>query len=60
MIIKENLIIDGVELIKTYSDTYMLKQVQTGVIYQEAIDVPGKYTYKEVKTMPIENSIIGK
>lgn len=35
-------------LIKSYSDAgFMIKQVETGVLYAEAIDVPNKYTYEE-------------
>lgn len=50
MIIQEMIILkSGRELIKTYSDMYAIQQVETGIIYDEAIDVPGKYTYKETK-----------
>lgn len=49
MITQETIIIDGVELIKTESDTFMIKQVETGVVYESAIDVPGKYTYEETE-----------
>jgi len=40
---------DGVVLYKTYSDeAYKLLQVETGVVYDEAIDVEtAKYTYEE-------------
>ena len=40
---------DGVNLYRTYSDTnHYIKQVQTGAIYSEAIDVENApYTYKE-------------
>ena len=40
---------DGVELYRTYSETgYYIRQVQTGVIYSEAIDVESApYTYEE-------------
>ena len=40
---------DGVELYRTYSDTgYYIRQVQTGVVYSEAIDVESApYTYEE-------------
>lgn len=35
-------------LIKSYSDAgFMIKQVETGISYAEAIDVPNKYTYEE-------------
>ena len=40
---------DGVNLYRTYSDeNYKIKQVQTGIIYDEAIDVQNApYTYIE-------------
>lgn len=40
---------DGVKLIRTYSDEQKkLKQVETGVVYDVAIDVyPVRYTYVE-------------
>lgn len=42
---------DGVNLYRTYSDEgYKIKQVQTGAIYDEAIDVESaKYTYIETE-----------
>ena len=42
---------DGVNLYRTYSDEgYKIKQVQTGAIYDEAIDVENsKYTYIETE-----------
>lgn len=40
---------DGRTLVRTYSDEFMIKQVETGRIYSEAIDVPGKYTYIETE-----------
>jgi hypothetical protein len=48
---QETLIINGKTFIKTYSDTnHYIKQVETGVIYSEAIDiVPSKYTYIETQ-----------
>ena len=47
---------DGVNLYRTYSDEgYKIKQVQTGAIYDEAIDVESaKYTYIETEEK-IEN-----
>ena len=47
---------DGVNLYRTYSDEgYKIKQVQTGAIYNEAIDVENtKYTYVETEEK-IEN-----
>ena len=39
---------DGVNLIRTYSDeNKVIRQVETGAEYNEAIDVEGKYTYEE-------------
>ena len=50
MIIQETITLNsGRELIKTYSDMYTIKQVETGIVYDEAIDVPGKYTYVETE-----------
>lgn len=42
---------DGVNLYRTYSDeNYKIRQVETGVIYDEAIDVEGaEYTYEETE-----------
>ena len=43
---------DGVALYRTYSDTgYLIKQEQTGIEYEDAIDVDGSsYTYSETTT----------
>ena len=40
---------DGVKLIRTYSSRgFKIRQNETGIIYDEAIDVEnGKYTYSE-------------
>lgn len=40
---------DGIKLYRTYSDNnFMIKQVETNSIYQEAIDVESAtYTYEE-------------
>ena len=46
---------DGRLLIRTKSDRNMkIRQDQTGILYDEAIDVPGHYTYSETDT-PIES-----
>lgn len=48
---------DGVKLYKTYSDTnHFIKQVETGVVYADAIDVESaKFTYEETDDMlPVE------
>ena len=46
---------DGVNLYRTYSDSkLMIRQVETGNVYAEAIDVENAaYTYTETET-PIE------
>ena len=48
MIVQENIKIDGLDLVRTYSDSgkYII-QGKTGVRYTEAIDIPNKYTYEE-------------
>lgn len=34
--------------IRTYSDAgMMIRQVETGILYQDAVDVPNRYTYNE-------------
>ena len=39
---------NGVKLTKTYSDNnYKIKQVETDIIYDEAYDIPNRYTYVE-------------
>jgi hypothetical protein len=49
---------DGVNLYKSYSDAgFYIKQVETGVEYEEAIDVENApYTYVETEKV-IENDI---
>lgn len=43
------------ERIRTYSDEGMqIKQDQTGILYYDAVDIPGKYTYTETD-IPIED-----
>lgn len=46
---------DGVNLYRTYSDeNFKIKQIETGYIYDEAIDVEdAPYTYEETN-IPIE------
>lgn len=51
MLIQENIIVNGVDLVKTYSDTYTIRQVETEIIYIEAIDVPNRYTYEETEEL---------
>lgn len=47
---------DGVMLFRTYSDTgHYLLQEQTGILYEEAVDIEtAPYTYKETD-QPIED-----
>lgn len=48
MIKQEKIVINGRELVKTYSDNNkFIIQNETGTKYIEAIDVPDKYTYTE-------------
>ena len=55
MIIQETIIVDGIELVKTYSDTYLIKQLETGIIYADAVDIPDRYTYMETEELlPVE------
>ena len=44
---------DGVALYRTYSDAgYLIRQMETGAEYSEAIDVDGApYTYAETEKM---------
>ena len=48
---------DGVELYRTYSDAgYLIRQVETGAEYDEAIDVAGtSYTYTETDKLVTDN-----
>lgn len=48
MITQEEKEINGKFYLHTYSDKYMLIQVETGDMYDEAYDIiPCQYTYKE-------------
>ena len=45
---------DGTRLIKTYSDkNFKIRQIETGDIYDEAIDIEGRFTYEETD-IPLE------
>lgn len=48
---------DGVNLYRTYSDiNHYIKQIETGVLYTEAIDVENApYTYEETEILIEEN-----
>lgn len=56
MLIQENYICkNGVVLTRTYSDSgYKIRQIETGELYDEAYDIPNKYTYEESEEL-IEN-----
>lgn len=56
MIKQETIVISKRTLLKTYSDTYYIKQKETGNIYDAAIDViPCKYHYIETEEkLPVE------
>lgn len=56
MITQEEKEINGKMYLHTYSDTYMLRQVETGILYSEAYDViPCQYTYVESEELlPVE------
>lgn len=49
---------DGVELYRTYSDkNYKIMQIETGIIYDEAVDVENaSYTYQETEEKIEENT----
>ena len=62
MIKSESLFLYGRELIRHYSDVGLkLRQIETGVVYDDVIDVvPCRYTYEEtderIEVEPIEDS----
>lgn len=58
MIKQETIIINGRELVKTYSDNgkYII-QNETGIEYAEAVDIPNKYTYIESEEDILEENI---
>ena len=62
MIKQEKIIVNGKELIKTYSDSnkYII-QNETGAKYIEAVDIPYKYTYieseEEIPKEPIAEEV---
>ena len=53
MIVKENVKINGIDFIYTYSDSqYIIKQVETGELYAEAYDLvemPKEYEETDIK-----------
>ena len=58
MIIKENIIIKNRNFIRQYSDKkFKIRQIETDVLYDEAIDVENStYTYEETN-IPIEEEV---
>ena len=60
MIRSEIILIDNdIKRIRTYSDEGMqIRQDQTGILYNDAVDVPNKYTYTEtdipIPSEPVE------
>lgn len=59
MIKEETFTIGSMNFIKHYSDSgFKIKQVETGVLYDEASDVvPCKYTYEETNE-PINQEVV--
>lgn len=48
MIRQERFTKNGADFVRTYSDSNMqIEQVETGILYDEAIDLEGNYTYVE-------------
>ena len=58
MIKKETIVVNGRQLVKTYSDSgkYII-QNETGLKYAEAVDIPNKYTYIESEEDILEENI---
>lgn len=55
MIKTETLLINGIELIHTFSDTYTLIQNETNLEYIEAYDLKAtNYTYKESNNLLVK------
>lgn len=52
MIVVENIVIDGANFTRTYSDKYQIRKVGTTEIYTDAIDVL-EFTYEET-VIPLE------
>lgn len=59
MITQEEKIINGKTFLHTYSNEFVLEQVETGQQYDEAYDIiPCKYTYVESEELlPVEEPI---
>lgn len=56
MIKQETIIVNGRQLVKTYSDAgKFIIQNETGGKFTEAIDIPNKFTYSESdENIPVE------
>lgn len=47
-IVIENILLDNQALVHTYSDEHKkIRQIETGIIYDDAYDIPNRYTYEE-------------
>ncbi len=59
MIKTDNFELNGRQLVRHYSDTgHMIRQIETGVEYSEAVDVsPCRYTYEETATLLPDNEL---
>lgn len=60
MIKQETIIVNGRQLVKTYSDNnkYII-QNETGIKYTEAIDIPNKFTYSEsLEYIPVIEEVV--
>ena len=58
MIKQETIVVNGRQLVKTYSDSgKYIVQNETGLEYVEAVDVPNKYTYIESEEDILEENI---
>lgn len=58
MLIQEEYICNnGVILTHTYSDKNVyIRQIETGLLYSEAYDLPNRYTYEETEeSLDVEN-----
>lgn len=55
MITTETITIGTSQFQRTKSDTYMIRQIETGNVYQEATDIiPCAYTYDETNELLLE------
>ena len=58
MIVQEDFTMsNGTKLVHTYSDEGLnIRQIETGIEYSEAYDLPNKFTYEEIEAIqdPVE------